>query len=131
VLGTSNRFTDITLLEAWKLMLHPPMAMLLVGRYTNGNLLAVMDSCGKLGFDGKGNVHGEQWIDAIRHDALLTMCLLTLGAADDMLLDKVTTRLLTSIHDLSATELHSMVGAVALFVAQCNLALQFTDQPPA
>jgi hypothetical protein len=31
---------------------------------------------------------------------------------DDMLLDKVTTRLLTSIHDLSATELHSMVTSL-------------------
>jgi hypothetical protein len=58
------------------------MVLLGARRYTNGNLLAVMDSCGKLGFD------------------------------DDMLLDKVTTRLLTSIHDLSAAELHSMVTSL-------------------
>lgn len=37
---------------------------------------------------------------------------ITLHAADDMLLDKVTTRLLTSIGDLSAAEVHSMVTSL-------------------
>ena len=39
-----------------------------------------------------------------------------------MLLDKVTTRLLTSIHDLSAAELHSMVrGNIALLLPAAAL----------
>jgi hypothetical protein len=39
-------------------MLSRQVHMLCIRRYTNGNLLAVMDSCGKLGFDGEHAVYG-------------------------------------------------------------------------
>ena len=48
-------------------------------RYTPASLLAITDACGKLGFD------------------------------DDMLLDKVTTRLLGAIPEMDAAGLHTLV----------------------
>jgi hypothetical protein len=66
-------------------------------------------------------------MDALGVACLLQLCIaltvLATMAADDMLLDKVTTRLLTSIHDLSAAELHSMVSCHRSFVAQCQPAI--------